>query len=76
MMSELIPIPKTKAGQYYKLGDITVIRERLTSYGSQAIVKRATCYVVIMWDNEALSYILSDCDNNFSFAQKLWEEIV
>lgn len=76
MLNQLIPIPKTRAGQYFKLGDITVIKERLTSYGSQALVKRFDCYVVVYWDNEAMSYILSDCDDNMSFAQKLWEEVI
>ncbi len=80
MLSELIPIPKTKAGQYYKEKRIAILRERLTSYGSQALVKFLSktypCYIIVYWDTEAESFIITDCNQNMTFANRLWEEIV
>ncbi len=75
-MSELIPIPKTRAGQYIRGNDITVIKERLTSYGSMAIVKSDNCYFVIYWDYDTMSFIFSDCGKNIRFLNVLWEEII
>lgn len=76
MLSELITIPKTRAGQYIKGNDITVIKERLTSYGSMAIVKDDECYLIIYWDQVSTSFIFSDCGNNIRFLNTLWEEII
>lgn len=76
MLSELIPIPKTRAGQYIKGDDVTVIKERLTSYGSMAIIKSDNCYLVIYWDSDTTTFIFSDCGHNTRFLNTLWEEII
>jgi hypothetical protein len=76
MFSELVRMPKTNAGRYFKGEDIRVIKERITSFGSSAIITDDTCWFIVYWDYEAQSYIVTDCSRNVSFVKKLWSEIV
>jgi len=76
MLNEIINKPKTKAGQYEYHENQRVIKERITSFGSSAIVERLQGYIIIYWDIEANSYALSYCGFNMRILKSLWEEIV
>lgn len=76
MLDGLITIPKTRAGQYIKGDSIRVIKERLTSYGSMALVNSNNCYLIIYWDLNSLSFLFTDCGRNIRFINTMWEEIV
>ncbi len=71
-----IPIPKTRAGQFFKEEDQTVIRERLTSYGSMAIVRLLRKYIVVYHDFDAKSICFTNCGINVRLMNSLWCEIV
>lgn len=76
MMSGLIPVPKTRAGQYLRRDDNKVIRERLTSYGSQAYVIVDMDIIIVYWDKREKLHMTTNCGLNTTFAYALWSEIV
>lgn len=76
MLNELINRPKTKAGQYQYKNDTKVVKERLTSYGSSAILRMNNYYIIVYWDSEAKVYALSYCGTNVSMLNRMWNEIV
>jgi len=76
MLSGLIPIPKTRAGQYIRGNEVRVIKERITSYGSMAIIINDGCYLIIYYDTNSTSFIFSDCGHNTKFINMLWEEMI
>lgn len=78
LIKSRIPLPKTKAG-HFKLPhwNSTVIREKLTSYGSSAIIRTSVCnYHIIFWDITEKITIFTNCYNNLPFLYRLWNEII
>ena len=80
MLDGLVILPKTRAGQHFKELDVTVIRERLTSYGSQAFVKldnnEVIDYIVVYYDQFEDMILFINCHHNIRLAQSMWCEIV
>ncbi len=60
-----LPIPKTRAGQLFKgMDDTKIIKERLTSYGSMAIISVKDCFTIVKYDYFAGVYGFIVCHQN------------
>ena len=76
MLDGWIYQPKKRAGQFFKAERQIVIKERLTSYGSQALVRIGNKFIIVYWDCSDKRTIFTDCHQNIRIAHKLWREIV
>jgi len=77
MLSNLTNLPKTNAGQLFRNYDgVKIIKERLTSYGSIAIIKFNGSYVVIKYDYNAKVYGFIVCGLDITKITNKWNDSV
>jgi len=65
--------PTTKAGQFLKEEDGKLIKERLTSYGSIALINLVNNFVIVYYYESVRKHYFITCGNNTTLINKLWE---
>lgn len=76
MKNEIILLPKTRAGKHLRNSCFEILRERLTTYGSQAVVKLGHNLIIVYWHNHINRFVVIPCGINYYLAHRLWSEVV
>lgn len=76
MLDNIIPLPKTKAGLFFRNEKHRVVRERLTSYGSIAIIISNNNFIITAWFSDNRSYKFINCGYDVKLINELWRDLI